>query len=107
IEAIKSLIKFFATKEDAKWKKESFGNFLKSNFEEYYPKHLDEDVKIALAEKDVNRKKKRKEELLTQVQDWAKANKEGEAKKHFEEVAQDVIALLREIEVKLGTKSIV
>lgn len=82
------------------WAEDTFSNFSKHNFEEYYPDRFDSDREEALGKRDAQAKRTAKRELLEKVLAWIDADPE-QARVEFEESANEVIARLKEIESKI------
>lgn len=81
---------------------DSLNTFSKEQFELYYPKYFQEKVSKVLATKDRSAKRKQKAELLQEVLDWTKDNKD-EALAAWKASAEEPIKLLQVIEAKLKT----
>lgn len=78
------------------WKENSFRQFSKHDFEEYYPSRFSEDVSKILSLTDQQQKREAKNKLLEQVLYWIKSDEEL-AKAEFETSAHEVITTLKEI----------
>ncbi|HYT43227.1 MAG TPA: hypothetical protein VEP90_12890, partial [Methylomirabilota bacterium] len=82
------------------WNEDTFINFSKHNFEEYYPERFGDARALALGMQDKQAKRVAKKQLLEEVLAWIASN-ETQAKAEFEKSAGEVIAILRKIETKI------
>jgi len=94
---IRKLKSAFAASE---WNENTFQNFSKSNFEEYYPKRFKKDIDKVIKMKHGSPKQEAKKKLLKKVLDWADKNK-TESKKQFKKSAKEVIEILKSIEKQI------
>ena len=78
------------------WKGDHFVQLKQHDFESYYPACFTAQVAAALAESDDQVRRRKKKELLDQVEAWIKENPEP-ARKAFEESAGEVIERLKTI----------
>lgn len=82
------------------WLPDHFRTFSQADFERYYPAQFQEDVTRVLAMRNGRDKQDAKKALLDRVVAWI-AEEPGAARRAFEESAQEVIAVLKEIEAVL------
>lgn len=86
------------------WKEENFMQFTKHDFEEYYPTKFNERVQSVLSETDKEVKRKKKKELLQEVENWINENPK-DAATSFEASASEIIEKLKTIESILKQQS--
>ena len=82
------------------WCQDNFIQLSKHDFEEYYPSRFEEKVRAVLRITDKKKRRKDKSDLLAEVVEWCKNNKQ-EAKTEFEESAKEIITILKQIETTL------
>ncbi len=82
------------------WQADRFRTFSQTNFERYYPARFQDDATAALALTNRTEKRAAKKALLDRVLAWIE-QEPGVAEQEFEGSAQEVIAILREIEAAL------
>jgi predicted ATP-dependent endonuclease of OLD family len=83
------------------WPPEHFISWQEKEFERYYPSVFGERIEAALSEKDRQKKKKAKEELLNDVIAWIEED-EDRAREAFRDSAADVISVLEKINGQLA-----
>ncbi|NHM08316.1 AAA family ATPase [Flavobacterium sp. CYK-4] len=82
------------------WNKENFQQFSEHDFENYYPERFQEQVQNIKSEKDKQKKRMGKKQLLEEVKKWIEEN-EKIAKEEFKTSAKDVIQKLKTISKSL------
>lgn len=82
------------------WNEENFSNFSEHDFEKYYPAIFKEKVDKIITEKDKQRKRQLKKDLLEEIKSWITKD-EKEAKAQFKISAQPVIEKLKLIESRI------
>lgn len=88
------VIKELADKyEPSGWDREHFRQFLKHDFEEYYPAHFSNEVKMAIGEQDKKKKAELKKNLLDKVVEFS-TNNQDIAKQEFQASAVELIDFL-------------
>lgn len=83
------------------WNADNFTQLSKHNFEDYLPSKFAEKI-ASIATVSKIEKRRFKEELLTEVIQWASDNPES-AKKGFSSSAKEVIEILKKIDVSLNS----
>jgi predicted ATP-dependent endonuclease of OLD family len=83
------------------WPQEHFIYWQEKEFERYYPSVFGERIEAALSEKDRQKKKKAKEELINDVIAWIEED-EDRAREAFRDSAADVISVLEKINGQLA-----
>ncbi len=78
------------------WKGDRFAQLKQHDFERYYPACFTTKIEAALAEPDGQVRRRKKRELLDEVEEWVKANPEP-AKQAFQDSAAEVIDVLKKI----------
>lgn len=79
------------------WPAHAFATFKQENFEQYYPAEFSDHVTVALAHKDVARRREAKQRLLKEVRGWLDEDP-SRARVALKVSAGDVIAQLKEME---------
>ncbi len=82
------------------WGEDHFQQFKEHDFEKYYPEQFQAKVNDIITNRNANKKRKQKQDLLHEVKEWIKKD-DKVAKAEFEKSAGDVISRLTEIKDKL------
>lgn len=81
---------------DNGWKADHFVQLNEHDFERYYPEYFTVKVDAAISERDKQIRRKKKKDLLSEVEVWIAQDRDS-AKTAFERSAADVITVLRSI----------
>jgi hypothetical protein len=83
------------------WSKSNFGQFREHDFEKYYPSVFQPKVEDILKEKDKQKRRELKKQLLEDVKLWIVSD-ENTAKEQFKESAKEVIEKLKLISKEIN-----
>lgn len=78
------------------WDTDNFSQFSEHDFENYYPTQFKEKIALAINQKDKQKKRIAKKELLNEIKAWI-VKDEKTAKAEFKKSAQEIINKLKEI----------